>query len=56
MKYNPSDIVYLKKYIKENNLGIDYYNKCLKELDEAKGKIVMIKKQNQDNDKGEKDE
>ncbi len=36
MKYNPSDIAYLKKYIKENNLGIDYYNKCLKELDKGR--------------------
>ena len=31
MKYN-SDIEYLKKYIKENNLDEDYYNKCIAEL------------------------
>ena len=32
MKYSPSDIAYLKKYIKEKNLDDTYYQKCLKEL------------------------
>jgi release factor glutamine methyltransferase len=36
MKYNQSDIEYLKKYIKENNLDDNYYNKCLKELEKGK--------------------
>ena len=36
MKYNNSDLEYLKKYIKENNLDNDYYNKCLKELEKGK--------------------
>ncbi len=36
MKYNKSDIEYLKKYIKENNLDDNYYNKCLKELEKGK--------------------
>jgi len=33
MKYNQSDIEYLKKYIKENNLDENYYNEKLKELE-----------------------
>ena len=33
MKYNNSDLEYLKKYIKENNLDNNYYNKCLKQLE-----------------------
>ena len=36
MKYNQSDINYLKKYIKENNLNNNYYNKYLKELEQGK--------------------
>lgn len=36
MNYNPNDIAYLKKYIKEHNLNEEYYNKCLKELDKGK--------------------
>ena len=36
MKYNNSDIEYLKKYIKENNLDDNYYHKCLKELSSGK--------------------
>lgn len=36
MKYNKSDIDYLNKYIKENNLDKDYYDKCLKELEKGK--------------------
>ena len=36
MKYNKSDIDYLNKYIKENNLDNDYYDKCLKELEKGK--------------------
>ena len=39
MKYNKSDIDYLNKYIKENNLDDNYYNKCLKEL--TKGKPIQ---------------
>lgn len=39
MKYRQSDIDYLNKYIKENNLDDDYYNKCLKEL--ATGKPIQ---------------
>ena len=35
MKYN-KEIEYLKKYIKENNLNDEYYNKCLKELEQGK--------------------
>lgn len=35
MKYSSSDINYLKKYIKENNLDNNYYNKCLKELEKG---------------------
>ena len=35
MKYN-KEIEYLKKYIKENNLNDDYYNHCLKELEQGK--------------------
>ena len=33
MKYNESDIKYLKKYIEEHNLDDIFYDKCLKELD-----------------------
>ena len=36
MKYNNSDIEYLKKYIKENKLDDNYYNKCIKELESGK--------------------
>ena len=36
MKYNKEDIEYLEKYIQENNLDNDYYQKCLKELSEGK--------------------
>ena len=36
MKYNNSDLEYLKKYIKDNNLDNNYYNKCLKELEQGK--------------------
>ena len=36
MKYNKSDIDYLKKYIKEHNLDDIFYNKCLKELDKGR--------------------
>ena len=36
MKYNQSDIEYLKKYIKENNLDDNYYNECIKELEKGK--------------------
>ena len=36
MKYNNSDIEYLKKYIKENNLDNNYFNKSLKELEQGK--------------------
>ncbi len=36
MKYNKSDVDYLKKYMKENNLDDDYYDKCLKELEKGK--------------------
>ena len=32
MKYNESDINYLKKYIKARNLDDIFYNKCLQEL------------------------
>lgn len=39
MKYNKSDLEYLKKYIKENNLDDIFYNKCLKEL--AKGRPIQ---------------
>jgi len=35
MKYKESDIAYLKKYIKENNLDDAYYQKCLKKLDKG---------------------
>lgn len=35
MKYNNSDIEYLKKYIKDNNLDDNYYNDCLKKLEEG---------------------
>lgn len=35
MKYNNSDLEYLQKYIKENNLDDAYYNKCLKELEKG---------------------
>ena len=33
MKYNISDLQYLKKYIKDNNLDDNYYNECLKKLE-----------------------
>ena len=36
MKYRQSDIEYLKKYIKQNNLDDNYYNNCLKELEKGK--------------------
>ena len=36
MKYNDSDIAYLKKYIKEKNLDDKFYNKALKELSAGK--------------------
>ena len=36
MKYNNSDIEYLKKYIKENNLDDNYYNECLKQLENGR--------------------
>lgn len=36
MKYRESDILYLKKYIKENNLDDIYYNNCIKELEKGK--------------------
>ena len=35
MKYNQSDVEYLKKYIKEQNLDEEYYNKCIKELEQG---------------------
>ena len=36
MKYNQSDIEYLKKYIEDNNLDDIFYNKCLKELEKGR--------------------
>ena len=33
MKYRTSDLEYLKKYIKDNNLDDIFYNNCLKELE-----------------------
>ena len=36
MKYNESDIGYLKKYIKARNLDDIFYNKCLQELKTGK--------------------
>lgn len=36
MKYRESDIEYLKKYIKENNLDDTYYNNSLKELEKGR--------------------
>ena len=36
MKYNKSDLDYLKKYIKENNLDDNYYNESLKKLEEGR--------------------
>ena len=36
MKYNESDINYLKKYIKARNLDDIFYNKCLQELKNGK--------------------
>lgn len=36
MKYNESDINYLKKYIKARNLDDIFYNKCLQELKTGK--------------------
>ena len=35
MKYNQNDIEYLNKYIKENNLDNNYFNECLKKLDQG---------------------
>ena len=35
MKFK-SEIEYLKKYIKENNLNEDYYKECIKELEKGK--------------------
>ncbi len=39
MKYNQSDLEYLKKYIKETNQDEAFYDKCLKEL--SKGKPIQ---------------
>lgn len=39
MKYNESDLNYLKKYIEEHNLDDIFYNKCLKEL--SKGRPIQ---------------
>ena len=39
MKYNPSDLKYLKKYIEEHNLDDIFYDNCLKEL--AKGRPIQ---------------
>ncbi len=39
MKYRESDIAYLEKYIKENNLDDIFYNNCLKEL--VKGRPIQ---------------
>ena len=36
MKYRESDIEYLNKYIKENNLDDIYYHKCLSELEKGR--------------------
>ena len=36
MKYRVSDIEYLKKYIKDNNLDDIFYNNCLKELEKGR--------------------
>lgn len=36
MKYNNSDLEYLKKYIKDNNLDDNYYQKCIKQLETGK--------------------
>ena len=36
MKYRESDIDYLNKYIKENNLDNNYYNSCIKELEKGR--------------------
>lgn len=36
MKYRKSDIEYLNKYIKENNLDDIYYHKCLSELEKGR--------------------
>jgi len=35
MKYNNSDLEYLKKYIKENKLDDNYYNNCIKKLEQG---------------------
>ena len=35
MKYNQNDIEYLRKYIRNNKLDEDYYNKCLKQLEQG---------------------
>ena len=36
MKCRQSDIDYLNKYIKENNLDNNYYNSCIKELEKGR--------------------
>ena len=36
MKYRTSDLEYLKKYIKDNNLDDIFYNNCLKELEKGR--------------------
>ena len=36
MKYNPSDLNYLKKYIEEHNLDDIFYDNCLKELEKGR--------------------
>lgn len=36
MKYNPSDLAYLKKYQQEKKLDDNYYYACLKELEKGK--------------------
>lgn len=36
IKYNENDINYLKKYIQEHNLDINYYNKCIEKLSSGK--------------------
>ena len=36
MKYNNSDLEYLRKYIKENKLDNNYYEECIKKLETGK--------------------
>ena len=36
MNYNQNDIEYLKKYLKKENLNDDYYQECLKQLENGK--------------------